>query len=118
MKNNTPIRENNMISPPMDTLTHQGELNRDELVIATAKGARVVTEEYIEMRSKAEKMKSDKETDKPLLSLIDGEYRDQKPVRIAITRLQDGKYSMERPAEEEETEEEGAAEAEAPAEEG
>jgi DNA-directed RNA polymerase subunit K/omega len=117
MKNNTPIRENNMISPPMDTLTHQGEFNRYELVIATAKGARVVTEEYIEMRSKAEKMKSDKETDKPLLSLIDGEYRDQKPVRIAITRLQDGKYSMERPAEEE-TEEEGAAEAEAPAEEG
>ena len=118
MKNNTPIRENNMISPPMDTLTHQGEFNRYELVIATAKGARVVTEEYIEMRSKAEKMKSDKETDKPLLSLIDGEYRDQKPVRIAITRLQDGKYSMERPAEEEETETEGVAEAEAPAEEG
>ena len=112
MKNNTPIRDNSMIYPPMDTLTNQGEFNRYELVIATAKGARVVTEEYIEMRSKAEKMKSDKETDKPLLSLIDGEYRDQKPVRIAITRLHDGKYSMQRP------EEEPAEEAEAPAEEG
>ena len=120
MKNNTPTtRENNMISPPMDTLTRQGEFNRYELVIATAKGARVVTEEYIEMRSKAEKMKSDKETDKPLLSLIDGEYRDQKPVRIAISRLQDGKYAMERPSEEEtEGEAEAAVEAEAPAEEG
>ena len=112
MKNNTPIRDNSMIYPPMDTLT-RGEFNRYELVIATAKGARVVTEEYIEMRSKAEKMKADKETDKPLLSLIDNEYRDQKPVRIAITRLQDGKYSMQRPAEEET--EEGT---DAPAEEG
>lgn len=114
---NQPIRDNRMIYPPMEELTKQGEFNRYELVVATAKGARVVTDEYIEMRSKAEKMISEKETDKPLFSLIDGEYRDQKAVRIAITRLQEGKYAMERPtegAEEEaaEAEEETATDAE------
>ena len=111
MKNQV-IRDNRMISPPIDELTNQGEFNRYELVVATAKGARVVTDEYIEMRAKAEKMINEKETDKPLFQLIDGEYRDQKAVRIAITRLQNGKYAMERPAEETAAEEAQAATAE------
>ena len=107
---NQPIRDNRMIYPSVEELTKQGEFNRYELVVATAKGARVVTDEYIEMRTKAEKMISEKETDKPLFSLIDGEYRDQKAVRIAITRLQEGKYAMERSAENAEEEVEEAAE--------
>ena len=51
------------------------------------------------MRQNAEQMISDRETDKPILALIDPEYRDQKPVRIAITRLHEGKYRMQRPEE-------------------
>ena len=100
MKNST-IKDNRMIYPPIEELTNKGEFNRYELVIATAKGARTVTDEYIEMRTKAEKLIHDKETEKPLFSLIDSEYRDEKAVRIAITRLQTGKYVMERPTEEE-----------------
>ena len=99
----TNIRDNRMIYPPIDELTKGDEFNRYELVVATAKGARVVTDEYIEMRTKAEKLISEKETDKPLFHLIDSEYRDQKAVRIAITRLQEGKYEMERVSEEEES---------------
>ena len=88
------INDNRMIYPPISELTDNNTRNRYELVIAVAKGARLVTGEYLEMRARAEKMIGDKETDKPLLNLIDAEYRDQKPVRIAITRLHEGKYQI------------------------
>ena len=95
------IKDNRMIYPPISELTDGNRHNRYELVIAVAKGARKVTSEYLEMRARAEKMISDKETDKSILALIDEEYRDQKPVRIAITRLHEGKYEMVPPSEEE-----------------
>lgn len=91
------IRDNRMIYPPISELTEGGEFNRYELVIGVAKGARKVTDEYLEMREEAERKINEKETDKPLLSLIDQEYREEKPVRIAITRLHDGKYCLKRP---------------------
>ncbi len=93
------IKDNRMIYPPISELTDNNRHNRYELVIAVAKGARRVTGEYLEMRARAEKMIGDKETDKPLLSLIDAEYRDQKAVRIAISRLHEGKYRMVSPEE-------------------
>lgn len=93
------IKDNRMIYPPIAELTDGGAHNRYELVIAVAKGARRVTNEYLSMRASAEQMINDKETDKPILSLIDPEYREQKPVRIAITRLHEGKYRMLNPAE-------------------
>lgn len=89
------VKDNRMIYPPISELTDGNRHNRYELVIAVAKGARKVTSEYLEMRARAEKMISDKETDKSILSLIDAEYRDQKAVRIAITRLHEGKYEMQ-----------------------
>lgn len=101
------IKDNRMIYPPIAELTDGDRHNRYELVIAVAKGARKVTSEYLEMRARAEKMINDKETDKSILSLIDAEYRDQKAVRIAITRLHEGKYYM---LNEEEQAEEKAAE--------
>lgn len=93
------IQDNRMIYPPIPELTDNYKHNRYELVIAVAKGARRVTSEYLEMRARAEKMISDKETEKSILSLIDAEYRDQKAVRIAISRLHEGKYRMMNPAE-------------------
>ena len=89
--------DNRMIYPPIPELTENYKHNRYELVIAVAKGARRVTSEYLEMRQRAEKMISDKETEKSILSLIDAEYRDQKAVRIAISRLHEGKYRMMSP---------------------
>lgn len=92
-------QDNRMIYPPIPELTENYKHNRYELVIAVAKGARRVTSEYLEMRQRAEKMISDKETEKSILSLIDAEYRDQKAVRIAISRLHEGKYRMMNPEE-------------------
>ena len=96
-----------MIKPSIAELT-QGQFNRYELVIGAAKCARRVTDEYVEQRARADRMIANRETEKPLASLIDSEYRDQKAVKIAINRLADGRYKMyrvsEEPAATEETE--------------
>ena len=85
-----------MIYPTIDQLT-KGEFNRYELVVGVAKCARIVTDEYVEMRAKAQKMIDNHETDKPLSALIDPEYKDQKAVKIAIADLEAGRFRMVRP---------------------
>ncbi|MBR2965185.1 MAG: DNA-directed RNA polymerase subunit omega [Clostridia bacterium] len=87
-----------MIYPTIDQLT-KGEFNRYELVVGVAKCARIVTDEYVEMRAKAQKMIDNHETDKPLSALIDPEYKDQKAVKIAIADLEAGRFRMVRPEE-------------------
>lgn len=90
-----------MIYPSIDDLT-KGKYNRYELVIATAKCARIVTDEYIKQRETAEKLIADKQTDKSLSSMIKREYRDEKAVKNAINRLYSGEFVIvEKPAEEE-----------------
>ena len=87
-----------MIHPTIDKLTN-GEFNRYELVIGVAKCARIVTEEYIEMRARAQRMIDNHETEKPLASLIDPIYKDQKAVKIAIAGMENGRFKMVRPEE-------------------
>ena len=82
-----------MIYPTIDQLT-KGEFNRYELVVGVAKCARIVTDEYVEMRAKAQKMIDNHETDKPLSALIDPIYKDQKAVKIAIADLDAGRFRM------------------------
>ena len=84
-----------MIYPSITDLT-KNEFNRYELVIGTAKSARLVTDEYVKEREAAEKMIANRETEKPLSSLISPEYRDQKAVKIAIGRMHEGKLKMVR----------------------
>ena len=84
-----------MIHPTIDQLT-KGEFNRYELVVGVAKGARIVTDKYVEMRAKAQKMIENHETDKPLAALIDPEYKDQKAVKIAIGKLDSGEFKLVR----------------------
>ena len=85
-----------MIYPTIDQLTH-GDFNRYELVIGVAKCARIVTDEYVAMRAAAQKMIDNRETEKSLASLIDPEYKDQKAVKIAISKLTGGRFEMVRP---------------------
>ena len=56
-------------------------LNKYSLVMATAKCARMITNEYLRERQVAEKMIANKETDRDLASLIKKEYRDEKAVK-------------------------------------
>ena len=87
-----------MIYPTIEQLT-KGEFNRYELVVGVAKCARIVTDEYVEMRAKAQKMIDNHETDKPLSALIDPVYKDKKAVKIAIADLESGRFRMVHPKE-------------------
>ena len=87
-----------MIYPTIEQLT-KGEFNRYELVVGVAKCARIVTDEYIEMRNKAQKLIDNHETDKPLSALIDPDYKDKKAVKIAIADLESGRFRMVHPKE-------------------
>ena len=83
-----------MIYPAIQDLA-QGEYNRYEVALATAKCARMITNEYVRQRETAEKsMTGNKETDKPLNAMIDREVRDEKAVKIAIGRIQNGEYTI------------------------
>ena len=66
-----------MISPTLEQLQAEGKYNRYELVIATAKCARIVTDEYVTQCEHAEKLVANKETDKSIAALINLEYRDE-----------------------------------------
>ncbi len=85
-----------MIYPTIDQLT-KGEFNRYELVVGVAKCARIVTDEYIDMRNKAQRMIENHETEKSLSALIDPEYKDKKAVKIAIAKLEEGRFKLARP---------------------
>ena len=87
-----------MIYPTIDQLT-KGEFNRYELVVAVAKGARIVTDKYVEMRARAQKMIENHETDKTIAALFDPAYKDQKAVKLAITKLNEGEFRMVRKSE-------------------
>ena len=81
-----------MLYPTIGELT-KGKFNRYELALATAKCARLITDEYVRQREAAEKsMTGNKDTDKPLTTLIDKEYRDEKAVKNAINRIHRGDY--------------------------
>lgn len=81
-----------MINPSVEQLTQGYKINRYKLAMATAKCARMVTDEYVEQRERAEKMIERKETDKTLSALIHGEVKDKKAVETAIWRLYRGEY--------------------------
>lgn len=98
-----------MLYPTINELT-KGEYNRYELALATAKCARIITGEYVRQREAAERsMTGNKDTDRPLISMIDAEYRDEKAVKTAVSRLSEGEYQIVRLTPEEMAEEEARA---------
>ena len=84
-----------MIYPTIKELTKDGDYNRYEIALATAKCARMITNEYTRQRVEAERqMTGNKETDKPLNTMIDKEVRDEKAVKLAIGRINRGDYTI------------------------
>ena len=64
-----------------------------ELALATAKCARDITNEYVRQREAAEKAATgNKDTDRNLINMINKEYRDEKAVKNAITKIHKGEY--------------------------
>ncbi len=82
-----------MINPSIEQLTKNKKgMNRYMLVIACAKSAHMITKEYLDQRAVAEQKITNKETDKPLINLIDRDLLDKKPVENAVLRLKAGNY--------------------------
>lgn len=84
-----------MIYPTVEELT-KGNFNRYELVVGVSKCARIVTDEYVAMRARAQKLIDNRETDKTLAALIPSEYKDQKAVKLAVAKLRDGRFELQR----------------------
>jgi hypothetical protein len=84
-----------MLYPTIDELT-KGQYNRYELALATARCARLITDEYVRQHDVAEKsLTGNKETDRPINTMIDRELRDEKAVQVAINRIYRGAYAID-----------------------
>ena len=84
-----------MIFPSIEQLT-KDEYNRYELVIATAKAARIITEALIEKKEEMEKAAGVKDLNpNEKMVQIQKEIKDfpeEKPVKSAIQRIFDGEF--------------------------
>jgi len=102
-----------MIYPTIAELT-KDEFNRYELALATAKCARIITDEYVKQREAAELASTgNKEADRNLINSINKEYRDEKAVKNAINRIHKGEYILVRKDPSDDLAEKTAEEAEA-----
>lgn len=82
-----------MIYPTIKELTGE-KFNRYQLAIATAKCARIITDEYSTQRKNAEKqLTGNKDVDRPMMEhAVNADYRDRKAVKIAIEKIHGGEY--------------------------
>ena len=81
-----------MIYPTIQDLT-KGKYNRYQLAIATAKCARLITDEYVKQRSAAESaLTGTKEGSTTIASLIDPALANEKAVKNAINHMSEGDY--------------------------
>jgi hypothetical protein len=94
-----------MIYPTIQELT-KGNYNRYQLAIATAKCARLITDEYVKQRTAAEStLANNKESSSgSIASLIDPVLANEKAVKNAINGIHDGDYTIVDAPEAEETE--------------
>ena len=85
-----------MLYPTIDQLTND-EFNRYELALATAKCARILTDEYVTQKEAAEKAATgNKETDRSVINQLNKEYREEKAVKNAITKIHNGTFKIVR----------------------
>lgn len=92
-----------MLYPTIDQLT-DGSFNRYELVIATAKCARMITDEYVRQRETAEKaVAGAKDSEKTISNMVNKEYRDEKAVKVAINHIKTGDFVLSHCEDEDDT---------------
>ena len=85
-----------MLYPTIDQLTND-EFNRYELALATAKCARILTDEYVAQKEAAEKAATgNKEADRNVINQLNKEYREEKAVKNAISKIHNGTFKIVR----------------------
>lgn len=81
-----------MIYPTIAELT-KGEYNRYQLTLATAKCARLITDEYVKQRVAAETaLTTSKDSGPTIASMISPELANEKAVKNAIDSIYEGEY--------------------------
>ena len=85
-----------MLYPNIDQLT-KDEFNRYELALATARCARILTDEYVVQKEAAEKSSTgNKDADRNIINQLNKEYREEKAVKNAITKIHRGNFKIVR----------------------
>lgn len=85
-----------MLYPTIDQLT-KDEFNRYELALATARCARILTDEYVVQKEAAEKSSTgNKDADRNIINQLNKEYREEKAVKNAITKIHRGNFKIVR----------------------
>lgn len=83
-----------MLYPSVQQLTND-KINRYALVIATAKGARIITDKVAKEREEAEMRRDPKDT-KPLFT---PDSVNEKSVTLTIDKIMNGEFKIKVPAE-------------------
>ena len=68
-------------------------INRYELVIATAKCARMITDDFILQKELEERVEG-RDLDKQIPVLVSDEFKDEKPVQSAVDLLTGGEFRI------------------------
>lgn len=84
-----------MLYPSIKELTQNNKYNRYQLVIATAKCARIITDAQMQEAESIERLHSKSDGDR---SGVRGEVTDEKAVKTAINKLKTGEFSIIPPA--------------------
>lgn len=82
-----------MIEPSTTKFAEENGINKYELVIATAKCARMITDDFIKQKEIADRF-AGRDLLKPLPVLIREELKDEKPVQSAVEMLTDGEFRI------------------------
>lgn len=82
-----------MVNPSLAQLMEKENVNRYALVIATAKAAREITDEYVRERDYVEK-NGGKDADRGIAAVINAKYRDEKAVQNAIDEIYGEEYRI------------------------
>ncbi len=78
-----------MIYPTPEQLSNEGKYNRYTLVIAAAKCAREITDDFIENNSAEEKTEEQEAANKHICEKINKNVKDTKAVSVAVSCLED-----------------------------
>ena len=85
-----------MLHPTIQELTTEN-FNRYEIALASAKCARMITDEYVAQKEAAEKaMGASKDADRSIINKLNKEYREEKALKNALTMIKSGEYKLVR----------------------
>lgn len=82
-----------MNNSEINKFSEEHGINRYELVIATAKCARMITDDFTKQKEITEKL-AGRDIGRPIPVIIDESLKDEKPVQSAVEMLTNGEFRI------------------------